>query len=233
MIYFNGRALEDVAPVKIVDVLVSPIKLEAVARQRPIRFGADFVRMTGGSRTAAITFALLTNEPDTRQRQLVEITRWARSDEPGRLTLPGHDGVYLEAICTALPEPSLRQWWESKLRIVFTTYDNPYWTSIAEKSARCGDAFTALGDAPPMMRIVNTATSALTNITYGNGAQSMTFSTIPAGDMEIDLNRQTAAVNGASIMRYYPLTGATFLQPKLGAQTISGAGTVKWRERWE
>ena len=59
MISFNNISLEQIAPVKIVDVLVSPIPLSPVARQRPIRFGADYVRMGGQPRTAAITFALL------------------------------------------------------------------------------------------------------------------------------------------------------------------------------
>lgn len=233
MIYFRGVALESIAPADVVDVLVSPIKLSPVARQRPIRFGADFVRMAGGSRTVTITFALLTDNVDARQEQLRAITKWARSDEPARLELPGHDGLYLEAICTALPEPSTRQWWESKLRLVFTTYDNPYWTSVAEKSAACGTAFTALGDAPPLMRIERTLSAAASNQSYTRGGKTMSFSTIPAGALVIDLNRQTAAVDGVSIMQYFPLTGATFLASQLGTQTITGTGTIKWRERWE
>ena len=232
MITFNGTALEDVAPVKVVDILVSPIQMTATARQRPIAWGADFVRMTGGSRTVAITFALLTNDRDLRQRQLVQITRWARSDAPKRLTLPDHDGVYLEAICTALPEPSLRQWWESKLRIVFTTMDNPYWTSIAEKSCACGTAFTALGDAPPLVQIRHTFSASASNVAYSDGTHTMTFSSIAAGDMVIDLNRQTAALDGSSIMAAYAFGGA-FIPPVTGAQTITGTGTVYWRERWE
>jgi phage-related protein len=232
MILYNGVALEQVAPVKIVDILVSPIQMTATARQRPVTWGADFVRMAGGSRTVSIEFALLTDNRDARQRQLREITRWARSDAPGRLELPNHRNVYLEAICTALPSPSLRQWWESKLRIVFTTYDNPYWTSIGEKSVACGTQFAALGDAPPLMRIERALSAAASNQTYGNGSESMTFSTIPAGDMVIDLNRQTAAVGNANIMQYYAF-GSAFLLPRAGIQTITGTGTVIWRERWE
>lgn len=232
MILFNGIALEQVAPVKIVDILVSPIQMTATARQRPVTWGADFVRMTGGSRTVSIEFALLTDNRDTRQAQLLEITRWARSDAPGRLEIPNRRGVYLEAICTALPSPSLRQWWESKLRIVFTTFDNPYWTSIGEKSVACGTQFAALGDAPPLMRIERTLAAAASNQTYGNSSESMTFSTIPAGNMVIDLNRQTAAVGNTNIMQYYAF-GSSFLLPRTGIQTITGTGTVKWRERWE
>lgn len=231
MIVFNGVSLEQVAPVRIVDIRVSPIQMTAQARQRPVRWGADFVRLTGGSRTAAIEFALLTDDMDQRQHQLAAITQWARTDVPGRLELPNRRGAYLEAICTALPEPSLRQWWESKLRIVFTTYDNPFWTDVAEKSVACGTAFTVLGDAQPLMRIERTLSSAASNQSYGNGHESMTFSSIPAGALVIDLNRQTAAVNNATIMANYSFS-SSFLIPRTGTQTITGTGTVKWRERW-
>ena len=232
MIVFDGTALESIAPVKIVDILVSPIAMTATARQRSIIWGADFVRMTGGSRTVDITFALLVDDRDARPRLLTQITRWARSDGPRRLMLPNHDGLYLEAVCTALPEPSLRQWWESKLRVVFTTMDNPFWTSLAEFSAPCGSPFTVLGDAPPLMRIVNTATEAIPNAAWSDGAHTMTFDSLPAGDLVIDLNRQTVAVDGNSTMSAYQF-GSAFIPPATGTQTITGAGTVKWRERWE
>lgn len=233
MIVFNGKALEQVAPVKIVDILVSPIQMSAVARQRPITWGADFVRMDGGSRTVSIEFALLTQNRDARQAQLREITRWARSTISGRLELPNRRGVYLEAVCTALPEPSLRQWWESKLRIVFTTFDNPYWTSNELKSVACGTAFMVLGDAPPLMQIVRTLTQkATTPQTYSNSVESMTFSEIYAGNMTIDLNRETASVDGVPIMYAYTYD-SHWIPAQTGLQTITGTGTVKWRERWE
>ena len=233
MIIFNGVALEQVAPVKVVDILVSPIQMTATARQRPVTWGADFVRMTGGIRTVSIEFALLTDDRETRQNQLAAITRWARSDKPGRLQIPNRRGMYLEAICTSLPEPSLRQWWESKLRLVFTTYDNPYWTSISEKSVSCGTAFTVLGDAPPMMKITRTLSSAVSSTqTYSNGSEAMKFSAISSGSLVIDLNRQTAAVGTSSIMSNYTFD-SQFIIPKTGPQTITGTGTVKWRERWD
>lgn len=232
MILFNGVALEQVAPVKIVDILVSPIKMSATARQRPVTWGADFVRMTGGSRTVTIEFALLTQGADTRQTQLQEITRWARSDTPARLEIPNRRGVYLEAICTALPEPSLRQWWESKLRIVFTTFDNPFFTSITEKTVDCGTEFTVLGDAPPLMRITRTLNGREYNQAYSNGTETMTFSEIFTGYLRIDLNRQTAVVTNTSIMQFFEF-GSKFIIPRTGTQTITGNGVVRWRERWE
>jgi hypothetical protein len=83
------------------------------------------------------------------------------------------------------------------------------------------------------MRIERTVSgSAASNQSYSNSAQTMTFSLIPVGDMVIDLNAQTAAVGGTSIMQYYQPSGS-FIMPKTGIQTITGTGTVKYRERWE
>lgn len=236
MITFNGVSLEQVAPVKIVDVHVSPIKMTATARERPIAWGADYVRMRGGNRTVSIDFALLTMERSKRMDELAAIVRWARTDEPKKLTISERRGQYLEVICTALPEPSLRQWWESKLRIVFTTMDNPYWTSNTEKTVACGTAFFAMGDAPPLMRIERTLSAATTATqTYANGSQSMAFSQLPAGKLVIDVNKQLATVTSGTtttnVMQYYTF-GSRFLMPKSGSQTITGTGTVYWRERW-
>ena len=232
MIFFHGTALETLASVKIEDIRVSPIQLSPLARQRPVRFGSDFVRMVGGNRTVSITFALLTNDINVRQKQLMDITTWARTERPEKLTLPYRDNLYLECFCTGLPEPSTRQWWESKLTLVFTTFGNPYWTSIQEKSVACGTAFYVAGSAPPLMRIEREAATQAANISYSDGSDTMTFSTIPAGNMSIDLNAQTAAVGSESIMEFYTFT-SHFIIPKTGTQTITGDGTVYWQERWE
>ena len=234
MIWFNGSALESIAPVKIVDVVVSPIQMSPTARQRPVQWGAQFVRMTGGSRTATITFSLMTEDLDERQDQIRNITAWATGSPLAKLMLPYRDGVYLMAGCTSLPEPSTRQWWENRLRLVFSTFDDPYWISMYERNASCGSAFTVMGDAPdgPLMRIERTLSASASNQIYGNGTESMTFSSIPAGALVIDLNHQTAAVNGTSIMANYTM-GSSFLIPRNGVQTITGTGSIIWRERWQ
>ena len=233
MIVFNGVPLESVAPVKIEDIRVNPIQLSPLARQRAIKFGADFVRMGGGTRTIAITFAVLDMNRITRHESLMNIAQWAKSDGEYMLELPTDPNRCLYCVCTARPEPSTRQWWESKLRLSFTCFDNPYWTSKGEKSVSCGTQFNVFGDAPPLMRIERTVSgSAASNQTYSNSTESMTFSTIPVGDMVIDLNRQTASVGSTSIMEYYAPSGS-FLIPRTGVQTISGTGTIKYKERWE
>lgn len=230
MIFFNGTALESIAPVMIEDIRVSPVQVAVTARQLPVLPGSVFVRTKDGTRTVAITFSVPEDHTGARERMLERITAWARTETPGRLEIPYHDGEYLECLCTNFPEPSMRQWWENKLRLVFTTYENPYFTSINEKSAACGAAFFVGGNAAPIMRIERTLDAAASAQAYSDGENTMTFSTIPAGSLVIDLNHQTAAVNGQSIMQNYAF-GSSFLLPRFGAQTISGNGTIKWRER--
>ena len=232
MIYFNDISMDSIAPVMIEDVRVSPIQYSVTARQRPIQYGADFVRETGGSRTVTITFALLTEDKNLRQKQLQELNAWAKTDTEGKLMIDWYSNQFLNCICTSLPEPSSRQWWESKLRIVFTTYSDPFWNSIAERYSACGTAFTVLGSAPPKMYIAKTNSSAVTNKTYSDGTHSMTLSNVPAGNLVIDLNKQTAAVDGVSIMQYFSFT-SEFPVPKTGTMNITGDGNVYWRERWQ
>lgn len=232
MIIYNGVSLESVADVKIEDVRVNPIAFEAVAHPRAILGGSDFVRGRAGTRTVMITFAVLDNDEYTRQQKLMAISEWAKNDKEYRLEVPGHPEYFLMAICTEKPDPSLRQWWESRLRLVFTCFDNPYWNSKGEKSVACGTAFHVLGDAPPLMRIERTLGSAASNQSYGLDGKTMSFSSIPAGDMVIDLDRQTAKVGNTDIMQYYKFD-SRFLIPRTGSMTITGTGTVKYRERWQ
>ena len=130
-----------------------------------------------------------------------------------------------------MPDYSYRKWWENKLKLVFTCYNNPYWTSNELIEVPCGTQFSIGGSAPPLMTIERTG-SALTDQTYATATEAMTFATIPAGNMVIDLNRQTAAIGNTSVMQYYEPT-STWIVPKIGAnQYINGTGTVKDRERW-
>lgn len=232
MIFYDGVSLKSVADVKVEDIRVSPIQYEPVTRPRPVRGGSVLVRNRAGTRTVAITFALLKDDEITRQKALDAINQWAKTDKEYRLDLPGHPERYLMAVCTSKPEPSLRQWWESKLRLVFTCFENPYWNSKSEKSAACGSDFFVLGDAEPLMRIERTLSGAASNQAYASDGKTMTFSTIPAGNMIIDLNNQTAVVGNTDIMQYYNIN-SRFIIPKTGAMKITGTGTIKYRERFE
>lgn len=234
MIKYGGVELTDVAPVKIDDIVVSPIRLNPVARQRSIAFGADFVRMGGGSRTVTVTFALLTNDQTTRENQLQDIRDWASVNAEKTLELPHYDNRYLECVCTEHPEPSLRKWWEARMRLVFTCFNNPYWTSNQLIEVPCGQVFSIGGSAQPLITIERNGIVPLTDQAYTetSGTGLIRFSTIPAGNMVIDLNRQTASIGGVSFMRNYN-PSSVWIVPKVGAyQTITGNGVIKYRERW-
>lgn len=232
MIVFDGVSIGGVAPVMIEDIKVSPIQYNPVVRPRSIRFGSEFVRMGGGVRTVTVSFAILEKNPTAREAAFMSLSAWAKTDAEHKIELQTEPARYLMGVCTQKPEPSTRAWWENKLRLVFTCFDNPYWTAKGEKTVACGTAFSVAGNAPPLMRITRTLGSAASNQSYSNGTQTMTFSTIPAGNMVIDLNNQTAQVGNTSIMQYYQPSGS-FIIPKTGDQTITGTGNVVYRERWE
>lgn len=233
MIVYNGIALESIAPVSIEDIKVSPITYKPVVRPRAIRFGSEWVRMGGGERNVTISFAVLERNQMTRKMAFDAISMWARTDAEYMLELPIEPNRFLFGVCTSKPEPSTRAWWENKLKLVFTCYDNPYWTDKAEKTVSCGTAFTVMGDAPPLMMITRTLSSSASNQTYSRTtSESMTFTTIPTGNLIVDLNRQTAQVGSTSIMQYFQPSGH-FILPRTGAQIINGTGTVRYRERWE
>ena len=232
MILYNGVALENIAPVMVEDIRVSPIALNPVERPRALQFGSEFVRMGGGTRQVVISFAVLEQNKVLRHEALMAVSQWAKTDKEYKIELPTDPNRCLFGVCTAKPEPSTRQWFESKLRLVFTCISNPFWTSKIEKSANCGIQFFALGDAMPLMRIERTLSGAASSQSYSNSIETMTFSTIPAGEMVIDLNKQTAKVGSTDIMQYYQPSGS-FIIPRTGAQTITGTGKVKYKERWE
>ena len=232
MIFFDSVDIQSVAGVMIEDIRVSQIENNPVTRSRPVTPGSVFVRNRYGTRTVSVTFALLSDDRNQRQADIMAVSAWAKSDKEYKLELPGHPDHYLTAICTSKPEPSLRQWWEAKLRLVFTCIENPFWTDRMEKSVACGTQFRVLGDAEPLMRIERSLGSAASSQSYGLNGNTITFSTIPAGNMVIDLNKQTAVVGSSSIMGYYNVN-SRFLIPATGLQTVTGTGTVKWRERWQ
>ena len=232
MIKYNNKDLTDTIPVKIEDIIVSPVQLTPVARQRAVQAGAEFVRMGVGERTVTISFALLESAYDDREAALQSLREWSKIDKERTLELPHFSNRHLECVCTQFPEPSYRKWWENKLKIVFTCFDNPYWTSNEQIEVPCGTLFSIGGSAQPLIEIHRNGVTPLTNQSYSDGSKTITFSTIPAGNLVIDLNRQTASIGKSSIMRHYnPLS--KWIVPKIGAQqNITGIGSIVYRERW-
>ena len=234
MILFDNVDINSVARVKIEDIKISGIQFSQTARQRAVAAGADFVRNRAASRTVTVTFAVLQQDRNARQAAISAINAWAKSDKEYKLQIVGHPGRYLMAVCTEKPSVSTRQWWDARMKLVFSCISDPYWLDESEKSVACGTAFTVLGDAPPVMRIERSPSAAVYNQSYAMDGRTMTFSTIPAGDLVIDLepSKQTAKVGTTSIMQYYNVN-SKWIIPRTGAQTVTGTGTVKYRERYE
>lgn len=232
-IRFAGVWLEDIAPnIMIEDIVVSDITMAQESNERPVRYGRDFVRNVGRKRTVVITFAIMTNDRAERESQLQAVRDWAKADKEYTLVLPHMAGKHLECVCTLQPKASYRQWWEAGLKVEFTCFNNVYWTSDDLVEVQCGNYFSVGGSAPPIMTIERRLVAPASGQTYTNGSETMVFSRIPAGNMVIDLNRQTAAIGGSSFMEYFQPTG-TFITPKVGGQQIiRGTGTIKFRERW-
>jgi hypothetical protein len=178
MIVYNGISIDSVAPVMIEDIKVSPIRYNPIVRPRAVRFGSEFVRMGGGERTVTISLALLDKNPIARQAALLALSVWARTDGEYRLELPTDPARYLVGVCTAKPEPSTRAWWENKLKLVFTCYNNPFWTAKEEKSVACGTSFYVFGDAMPLYA-GNDTQIAVTMALGGYGAISVASNIIP------------------------------------------------------
>ena len=55
MIQFNGIQMDGAANVRLTDIVVSPMQVRETVRERTLRSGADFVRVTGGTRTVTVS----------------------------------------------------------------------------------------------------------------------------------------------------------------------------------
>lgn len=239
MIVFDGMSLEAIAGVIVKDIQIGQIEYYPITRPRAIRAGSEFILNRPGTRNVVITFSLLYEDIMSRQANLMAVSQWAKTDKEYKLELPGYPNRFLKAVCTRKPEASMRQWWESRLQIVFTCYDDPYWNSGKERTVNCGKEFYVGGDAVPLMRIERNLLSDASDQSYTLDDKTISFSAIPAGQMKIDLNRQTAIVKPSlqispeiNIMQYYNINGK-FLIPRTGTQIITGTGTIKYRERWQ
>lgn len=233
MVLFNGVALESVAPIKVQDIVVSPIAQKVTTIDRATQPGAYFVRVRGTTRTVTISFAVITQVRPTRERHIQAVRRWAESDKPGLLLLPDRVGQYLSAVCTAYPQSNVRAWWDVPT-LTFTAYD-PFFLDAAENVAPCGQGFMAGGSATPHMEIRAQLASATQNPSWTDhlGNRISLSGSVGPGLVVIDLEAQTVTENGASIMSQYVWPESTFFPARLGYNRITGPGNVYWRERWE
>lgn len=233
MLIYNGAALEDIAPAQIVDITVSPVKQKVTSRSRAILSGEDFVRIRGETRTIKVTFALLTQDADARAAQAQAVRRWSAATQPQRLLLPDRQTQYINAVCTAPPEISIREWWKV-CNMTFTAYD-PFFADTDEHSVSCGTGFEVSGSSAPDMRIQADLLVAVPTPSWIWNDQKAIFlsGAVGPGHLIIDLTHQTITLDGVSIMTQYKWVVSDFFAPQLGFNVIDGRGRVYWRERWE
>ena len=234
MIVYRGINITDIAPVDIADIVVQTVKRSAVTRARPLQPGTEFVRITDQQRVINITLADLTNDMESRISEIEAINAWAAGDEPGKLVLPYCDGKYFDAVCTQYIEPSFRQWWETKLKLVFTAYD-PYYNAPAENHLALGNAARITGSAEPLVRIETVLESSASGLAWTDGTNTLTLTggTIPAGTVTVDLNRQTIMhSNGTSLSSMLTLASRFPPIKKVMEITSASGGTLIWRERY-
>lgn len=229
MLSFNGVDIASVAPIEILNVTIGGAGISTDVRERPDSDGSYFVRRRAQSREITVTFVLPVDVTATRDSYADAVIAWCKSTQPAALIVPNRSGAHLLAVCTKYPDFSERDFGE-ELEMIFTAYD-PCWVSDTEKSAACGASFTVLHTEPPTVRIERTL-SAQADVTYTlDGVKTFTLAGVGAGLLVIDLNRKTATLNGSSVLYKLALASDIFDLP-VGAHTITGTGTVYWRERW-
>lgn len=233
MIVYKGISITDIAPVEIADIVVSGVKRNPLTLDRPTRPGMDFVRITDTYRQVNITLADLTNDAETRLSEIDAINAWAAGGQPDRLVLPFRDGKYLMAVCTQFVEPSYRQWWETKLKLVFTAFE-PYFNSPAENSLSLGTDAKIGGSAEPLVRIETVLSAETSSLAWTDGTNTLTLDgTIAAGTVTVDLNKQTIMhSNGTSLSSLLTLASRFPEIKRTMSITCASGGTLYWRERY-
>lgn len=228
---FDGVDIETISPVKIIDITVGQPKQSVVTAPRPISPGQAFIRSTYTTRVITVQFALLITSPIEREAALQALRAWAHPGQPGTLTVDSRPGQSITAVCTGLPDPSMRQWWEDKLKITFTCYD-PLFVDITEQTAASGAQAVVLGDAPPLAYLTIDVGSGYNTVTVTDGTRTLTLSgQMSAGTITIDLEHEkiTHSVDG-NISSLLTLT-SRFPQLKIGINTITGA-ILHYKPRW-
>ena len=227
MISFGGAFLEDVSPVRVISAAVGPAGVRPLAHQLPGR-GARLVRVSYAARQVIIRFVLTDGDAGMAAEHLMRINEWAGGAEEKRLTLPGCGAAHLMAVCTELPSLELSRAGDGVMRLRFTAFD-PFWRADAEKSSPAGEVFIG-GSAPPLMRLTCRVESA-GDVVWRCGGVKTRFADVPPGCLTVDLNDNTAELDGVSVINRFDPAGA-FIKPQTGRIALSGPGRIIWRERW-
>lgn len=234
MFEFNGVEINEVAPVNVLDVIVSSPPVNVTTLDIPLRAGSQFVRSKIGTRMVTVPFLLMEDDEEKRRRHIVNIIEWATTEQECRLISTPEPEGYLMAACSQYPNQSSRDFWEV-LTLVFTSSD-PRYTACAENINSAGSYMFVDHKIPPKLTIRQMIDNTINNPAWRLGTEYVKISgSVTPGELVIDFEKESVMLNGQSISEQVTID-STFFSLKKGANLIeceNGAGGVAyWSERW-
>ena len=234
MVEFNGIEINQVAPVNVLDVVISAAPVNVATLDVPLLVGSKFVRRKIGTRTVTVTFVLMEEDEEARRRYLADIVEWATSDQEQVLKSTPDANGHLMAVCSQYPEQSSKQYWEV-LTLAFTASDPRYIENNEHTESASGEISVTKKQAP-LFRIEQTISSAISDATWRLGSEFVKLSgQVSPGKLVIDFDRESVTLNGESVAEKVTID-STFFKLSQGKNKIvceNGAGgSAYWRERW-
>lgn len=241
-VWFNGVALSRVAPrAKVVTFDVEKLTIDATTYSTALMRGARFVRTKIPSRQIRVSIKLGGETVAERAREVGDISAWALSDTPKRLTASHMLGEYFDAMCTALPGlvGSDRS---GNIQLAFTA-GKPEYISAIKRTAAHDETVVISGSVPTWVNLrafvggSSIQSGGEPNFIWTLGGLSIALiGEIPEGYIDIDSENETILhtdANGDKTDLLGMLTYASrFWLLKPGAYTpTASVGTFSWQER--
>lgn len=230
---FNEKDIEEVSSgIRILDVIVGAPAIEIETIKPAAADGVIFTRQKYGTRPVDVLFAVVEENPIRRRNIFDALAVWSHSREEKKITIQNYAG-FLMGICSSFPPVSIRNYGEI-LTISFRC-SNPFFDTVSWNAVPYGTPFINTGFPSMSWKIKQTITDTLTNPTWDFGNEQIAFSVLTPGELEIDGQKQTATLNGNSVLPAL-LLGSRFFTIQPGQNTLdvqNGAGgTFYWRKRW-
>lgn len=234
MVEFNGIEINEVAPVNVLDVVISAAPVNVAMLDVPLAVGSKFVRRKIGTRTVTVTFVLMEEDEEARRGYIADIVDWATSDREQVLKSTPDANGHLMAVCSQYPEQSSKQYWEV-LTLEFTASD-PRYVENNEHTASATSKITVQKKQSPLFRIEQNISSAISSPTWRLGSEFVKLEgQVSPGNLVIDFERESVTLNGESIAEKVTID-STFFKLVKGENQIAcengAGGAVHWRERW-
>lgn len=231
VLMFQSVSLEDVAPVRISNVIVSAPTINTYTEKKTSANGYYFAGRDYGDRIVTVYFYFHQLRPSQKAGYMSSIYEWAHSDAPERLEIQHYAGMYLLATCTGLPEISATDH-NDIMSIEFTAHDPAFYCNEISSSA-CGIPFTVRGSLPAYGYILNTNASPVTDPewTLDAGYSIALDGSVSAGEIRVETSPIYVTLDGTQIMDQVTLASRS-LELTPGVHTITGTGTVYWQEKY-